>query len=143
MRNVEVRKRISVSGIFQGGGFRPHVYRLGCRYGLDGYVRNTASGVMIEVQGPDATLNEFVKYLEFEAPPLARITSLCVEETTCLSETGFAIFSSGCFALVIMDRVTVKLGYRANVGKGRVVSDPIAISASPDSTISQIVVGFP
>ncbi len=94
VRNVEVRKRISVSGIVQGVGFRPHVYRLACRYGLDGYVRNTASGVMIEVQGPDATLNEFVKYLEFEAPPLARITSLCVEETTCLSETGFAIFSS-------------------------------------------------
>jgi hydrogenase maturation protein HypF len=91
---VQTRKRIAVSGIVQGVGFRPHVYRLAHRYGLSGHVANTGSGVSIEVQGPETTLSEFLRSLEFEAPPLAHITSLCVEEAACLAETGFAILRS-------------------------------------------------
>lgn len=91
---MQARKRISVSGIVQGVGFRPHVYRLAHRYGLTGHVRNTVSGVAIEVQGPDATLGSFLKSLESEAPPLARITSLSVEEVQCLPDTDFTILNS-------------------------------------------------
>ncbi|MEI9977595.1 MAG: carbamoyltransferase HypF [Edaphobacter sp.] len=91
---MQSRKRISVSGIVQGVGFRPHVYRLAYRYGLSGNVRNTAGGVVIEVQGSAATLSEFLQGLESEAPPLARISSLSVEEAACSVETGFDILSS-------------------------------------------------
>jgi hydrogenase maturation protein HypF len=95
---MQARKRISVSGIVQGVGFRPHVYRLAYRYGLNGHVRNTASGVVIEIQGPAATLRKFLESLESEAPPLARITSLSIEEATCFAEAGFAILSSDASA---------------------------------------------
>jgi hydrogenase maturation protein HypF len=91
---VQTRQRISVSGIVQGVGFRPHVYRLAHRYGLSGHVENTGSGVAIEVQGPEITIAEFVKSLEFEGPPLARITSLCMEQTECADETAFTILAS-------------------------------------------------
>ncbi len=91
---MQARKRISVAGIVQGVGFRPHVYRLAYRYGLNGYVRNTASGVVIEIQGSAATLRKFLESLEFEAPPLARITSLSIEEATCSDEVGFVILNS-------------------------------------------------
>jgi len=91
---VQTRQRISVNGIVQGVGFRPHVYRLAHRYGLSGHVENTGSGVAIEVQGPERTIVEFVRSLEFDGPPLARITSLRMEQTACAEETGFRILAS-------------------------------------------------
>jgi hydrogenase maturation protein HypF len=91
---MQARKRISVSGIVQGVGFRPHVYRLAYRYGLSGHVRNTVAGVTIEVQGPDDTLGRFLRSLETEAPPLARIAALSVEEVACLPDTDFTIHRS-------------------------------------------------
>jgi hydrogenase maturation protein HypF len=91
---MQTRRRISVRGIVQGVGFRPHVYRLANRYVLSGHVKNTVFGVTIEVQGPHAVLGIFLKSLESEAPPLARITSLSVEEIPCLPEPGFAILQS-------------------------------------------------
>ena len=91
---MQTRQRISVNGIVQGVGFRPHVYRLAHRYGLSGHVENTGSGVAIEVQGPERTIVEFVRSLEFDGPPLARITSLRMEQTACAEETGFRILAS-------------------------------------------------
>ncbi len=96
---MQTRQRITVSGIVQGVGFRPHVYRLANRYGLSGHVENTGSGVAIEVQGPETTIAEFVRSLEFEAPPLARIASLCMEQTACAEEMGFTILASDASAL--------------------------------------------
>ncbi|NTU58037.1 MAG: carbamoyltransferase HypF [Chlorobiaceae bacterium] len=68
------RRRIVVGGIVQGVGFRPFVWRLACRYGLDGFIRNTASGVLIEVEGMHESLDAFGESVLSERPPLARIT---------------------------------------------------------------------
>ena len=68
------RTRIRVTGLVQGVGFRPHVYRLAARYGLRGFVQNDAEGVLIEAEG--AGLPDFLKALQVEAPPLARIDGL-------------------------------------------------------------------
>ncbi|WP_044933796.1 carbamoyltransferase HypF [Pseudacidobacterium ailaaui] len=91
---MQSRRRIVVSGIVQGVGFRPHVYRVAHRYGLSGYVRNTASGAAIEVQGPDAALGQFLEDLKSEAPPLARIAALSVEEVPCQPDATFEILRS-------------------------------------------------
>jgi len=45
-----LRWKISVSGIVQGVGFRPFVYRLALGSGLTGFVANTPAGVVIEAQ---------------------------------------------------------------------------------------------
>ena len=45
------RRAIAVSGIVQGVGFRPFVYDLATRLGLNGFVRNQTGGVLIEVEG--------------------------------------------------------------------------------------------
>jgi hydrogenase maturation protein HypF len=71
-----VRRRLTVGGIVQGVGFRPFVWRLAGRLALDGFVRNTSSGVVIEVEGDPGDLDSFEAAIRDEAPPLARIDSL-------------------------------------------------------------------
>src|SRR5208282_3454403 len=80
---MEVRRQIEVSGIVQGVGFRPYVYRLATGRNLRGTIRNTSAGVTIEIQGPAETVQDFVEHLPAEAPPLARITSLTIHDLPC------------------------------------------------------------
>src|SRR5208282_3124108 len=82
---MEVRRRIEVSGIVQGVGFRPYVYRLATGRRLRGVIRNTSAGVTIEIQGPAETVQDFLERLPSEAPPLARITGFAVHEAPCLA----------------------------------------------------------
>jgi len=67
------RWKISVSGIVQGVGFRPFVYRQALAHGLTGFVANTSEGVAIEAQGQAAQLEEFLLALRKDAPPLAQV----------------------------------------------------------------------
>jgi hydrogenase maturation protein HypF len=76
----KVLNKITVRGVVQGVGFRPFVFNLAERFGLDGWVLNNSGGVEIEVEGPPDTLEAFVTALRDEAPPLARIESLQVRE---------------------------------------------------------------
>ncbi|HEY6808116.1 MAG TPA: carbamoyltransferase HypF, partial [Gemmatimonadales bacterium] len=82
--------RLRVSGVVQGVGFRPFVHRLALRHALGGWVLNGAGDVQIAVEGPPAELAAFVRELETEAPPLARIESVDAEPGT---PTGVAAFT--------------------------------------------------
>jgi hydrogenase maturation protein HypF len=76
-----IRARIGVSGIIQGVGFRPLIYRLATTRGLTGYVANTAAGVTIEIDGSEHDLERFVHSINNEKPPLASIDQLHVEKS--------------------------------------------------------------
>src|SRR5207302_4529161 len=91
---MEVRRQIDVSGIVQGVGFRPYVYRLAVERHLAGNISNTASGVSIEVQGPSAAIADFVAELSSHAPSLARITDLKIRNLPCSGEHKFCILTS-------------------------------------------------
>lgn len=69
------RVRLLVRGIVQGVGFRPFVYRLACKKELCGWVRNTTSGVEIDIQGEAEQIESFLSDLPRLKPPLA-----CIEE---------------------------------------------------------------
>ena len=71
-----VRWKISVSGIVQGVGFRPFVYRLALARGLTGFVANTPEGVAVEAQGQAGQLEDFLAALREEAPPLAQVNEI-------------------------------------------------------------------
>ena len=97
MAAVETQKRlrILVSGVVQGVGFRPFVYRLAKEAELDGFIRNTSSGVCIEIQGKDpAKLSSFQVALRENAPPLARISSVEAAEIPPLERGDFSILDS-------------------------------------------------
>jgi hydrogenase maturation protein HypF len=91
---MDVRRRIEVSGIVQGVGFRPCIYRLATGRHLRGTIRNTSAGVTIEIQGPAETVQDFIERLPAAAPPLARITSFTVDEVACNGDRDFRIIHS-------------------------------------------------
>jgi hydrogenase maturation protein HypF len=91
---MEVRRAIEVSGLVQGVGFRPYVYRLATERALAGSIVNTAAGVRIEVQGRPEKVEEFLARLPQEAPPLVRITAVQVRELPCNHDRGFRILAS-------------------------------------------------
>ncbi|KAB0666103.1 carbamoyltransferase HypF [Oryzomonas japonica] len=90
-----VRKRFLISGIVQGVGFRPFVFRSACELGLTGWVRNIPAGVEIEVQGTVDTLEAFQHSLTHDLPPLATVTSSFTEDIPPVPERGFTILPSG------------------------------------------------
>jgi len=87
-------RQISISGIAQGVGFRPFVYRLACAELLSGRVYNDAAGVAIEAFGSAAALERFIRRLVTEAPALARIEGIAVSPIAFQHRAGFAITSS-------------------------------------------------
>jgi hydrogenase maturation protein HypF len=88
------RARVRIEGTVQGVGFRPHVYRIARELGLAGYVCNDSSGVLVEVEGPPAELDEFARRVAAEAPTHANIERLRREDVPVTSATGFAIVPS-------------------------------------------------
>lgn len=82
-------RRIHVTGVVQGVGFRPFVYGLARRLQLTGWVRNTSAGVDIVVDGHPLSLDSFAAALRSEAPPLAQIEAIEVSKR---EADGFGAF---------------------------------------------------
>jgi hydrogenase maturation protein HypF len=75
-KHKQQRVEILVRGTVQGVGFRPFIYNLASRFEISGTVVNTSDGVVITATAQDDRLNLFVKAIEQQAPPLARITAV-------------------------------------------------------------------
>ena len=88
------RKRLRVAGVVQGVGFRPHVYNLARRLGLAGFVLNDGAGVVVELEGPPAAIDEFVTQLQAAPPPRARLDAVEEEELAPAGEDTFVIKES-------------------------------------------------
>ena len=67
---------IKISGLVQGVGFRPFVYRLAKELKLNGWVNNSAQGVLIQVEGSPENLTQFLTKLQSKNPPRSQIHSL-------------------------------------------------------------------
>lgn len=81
---------IRVRGLVQGVGFRPFIWQIATRFGINGQVLNDGEGVLIRASGE--RLDEFCAAIRAEPPPLARIRS--VERhpfTFAAPPTGFSI----------------------------------------------------
>ncbi|MFD9935707.1 carbamoyltransferase HypF [Streptomyces massasporeus] len=90
-----VRRRVTVRGTVQGVGFRPFVHRLATDLALAGFVSNTASGVLIEVEGPPDGVADFCDRLAGEPPPLATVTGVGFEDLPATgAESAFGIRST-------------------------------------------------
>lgn len=86
------RLRLHFSGIVQGVGFRPFLYRSAEKFGLKGFVKNTSAGVTLEVEGE--RLPEFVRHIVHDAPPLSHIETLRCESIPVRRSRKFVIMES-------------------------------------------------
>ncbi len=84
-------RRIEVSGVVQGVGFRPFVWRLARHHGLTGKVRNVGGRVEIEVEGSARDLNRFRAALESEAPRRATVVAVTSRDTAPTGHSSFVI----------------------------------------------------
>jgi hydrogenase maturation protein HypF len=89
-----IARRIRVSGIVQGVGFRPFVWRLAQELKLAGWVRNDALGVEIHAEGPAEALDALQARLRAEAPVLARIDAIGFRDTAIDALQDFTISES-------------------------------------------------
>jgi hydrogenase maturation protein HypF len=92
------RRRYRVTGVVQGVGFRPFVYRLGRALGLGGFVLNDGTGVVIEAEGEAPALDAFAAALRTDAPSLARVEAVTVERLPARGKTDFRIETSAATA---------------------------------------------
>lgn len=95
MRHVHIH----VTGIVQGVGMRPSVYREAMAHGICGWVLNAGDGVHIEAHAPADALDAFVAALSEHAPAAARIeyvevVDLAANGWDAADEQGFRIVAS-------------------------------------------------
>ena len=86
------RLRVRFTGVVQGVGFRPFLYRAARRFGLTGTVRNRGAEVVLEIQG--GRLRGFMGHVRHEAPPLSHIETLRWEKIKAKKEGKFVILES-------------------------------------------------
>ena len=67
------RVLIHIHGIVQGVGFRPFIHKQVLHYALRGTIKNTSSGVELELEGEREELERFIADLPEKAPKLAVI----------------------------------------------------------------------
>lgn len=95
MRHVHIH----VTGIVQGVGMRPFVYREAMAHGICGWVLNAGDGVHIEAHAPADALDAFVAALSAHAPAAARVeyvevVDLAAHGWDTANEQGFRIVAS-------------------------------------------------
>jgi hydrogenase maturation protein HypF len=78
-----LRVKINITGIVQGVGFRPFVYRVAVRNRLTGYVRNRGdAGVEILLEGEEQSVQSFLRDLNEKKPPLSQIHDVITKTLT-------------------------------------------------------------
>ncbi len=90
MRSIEVQ----VSGIVQGVGFRPYVYKLALKENLYGWVNNDDRGVNIALEGQSENIKNFIEELKKSPPPLSKIDSIDIFDLELKNYTSFEIIHS-------------------------------------------------
>lgn len=91
---MEASKRLDISGIVQGVGFRPFVYQLASRYGLKGFVQNSNVGVHVHIEGKPPLITSFIEALHRELPVQARIDSIQSIDSSYVGYEEFEIIQS-------------------------------------------------
>ena len=77
---MKQRAVVHVTGIVQGVGFRPFVYRVAKFLSLVGYVLNLGdAGVEIVVEGTQKQIQELISKIKNDLPSISRIDSLDIE----------------------------------------------------------------
>jgi len=75
------RVRLHISGVVQGVGFRPFVYRVAQEFDIKGYVLNNSLGVLVDAEGEGENLDRFVEQIRNHPPKNALIKNIEIESS--------------------------------------------------------------
>ena len=120
---------IHVTGIVQGVGFRPFVYRMAKKYLINGWVLNAADGVNIHAEGESRLLDEFVVELSENAPTAAQVKEIELKEVPLQDFDSFEIRFSDDAAVQETTLVSADLATCDDC------SAELFASATPSSTV--------
>ncbi|MDP9110127.1 MAG: carbamoyltransferase HypF, partial [Candidatus Eremiobacteraeota bacterium] len=87
---MKAARRLQITGVVQGVGFRPFVYRLAQEHGISGWVLNGERGVMIHGEADEDALDRFAQCIAAQPPPAARIAAIAANP---VPPEGFSTFS--------------------------------------------------
>lgn len=73
------RYEVRIAGIVQGVGFRPFIFNIANSLALTGWVNNSGSDVIIDVEGRKELLKELINKINSEAPPLSHISKIDIQ----------------------------------------------------------------
>jgi hydrogenase maturation protein HypF len=86
MNPTRIRNTYDISGVVQGVGFRPAIFRLAVKAGLTGWVQNRSDSVRIALEGPRKDVEVFMQTLKEQLPPNAAVNTVTLFESTVVSD---------------------------------------------------------
>ena len=86
--------KIKISGLVQGVGFRPFIYKLAHKHRLSGWVENRNDGVVVLMNGTEKGVELFRKEILDNAPPASDIESVTITLDSYRDLRGFMIRQS-------------------------------------------------
>ncbi|MGI5849729.1 MAG: carbamoyltransferase HypF [Christensenellales bacterium] len=92
---TKIRRYIEITGIIQGVGFRPFIYRTAMKHMLNGYVKNDGAMVIIDIEGNKDRIDAFIKDVRRNAPDIALIESIHTRQMPLAGYKVFCIEKSG------------------------------------------------
>ena len=95
--------KIQISGLVQGVGFRPFIYRIALKNSILGWVENNNEGVTILAEGSDSQIKHFIADIHSLAPVAATIASLKKTVEVFEGFENFSIKKSSSFSQTITE----------------------------------------
>lgn len=86
--------RVVISGIVQGVGFRPFIYRAAKKNNIRGYIKNSGNSVLLLIEGSEAEIEVFLDTVKNYGPPLSRITNIDIKPCVHEKNSDFVILKS-------------------------------------------------
>ncbi len=87
-------RRLEISGVVQGVGFRPFLFQLADQYGFAGRVFNTSNGVSLVIEGREKEMDDFCRDISAKSPPLACVVNIKSENVPLKNYKDFTIVTS-------------------------------------------------
>lgn len=103
MKTTLLAQQIKITGLVQGVGFRPFVYRMAVKNKLVGWVENNNEGVSIHAEANREQLQNFISDLKTQAPEAASIRDISISEAQTYNYTDFQIQKSHNYSQAVTE----------------------------------------
>lgn len=103
MKTAFPAQQIKITGLVQGVGFRPFVYRMAIKNTVKGWVENNNEGVRIHAEGESEKLSQFISDLKTQMPEAASIFTFSISEARANNYPDFQIRQSHSYSRAVTE----------------------------------------